>query len=142
MNRKNINIAKNDMGEHLLFAAVRNDDISYARYFLNMGANVNKQNIHGRTCLMDAILNNSYPMIEFLLSRYADPTCKTMCGDDAVSYAIFATNGKLCFDIVKLLVDKGADPNNRDMNGNTNVFWAHVNGKMEICQLLQKYGAE
>ena len=142
MNKKNVNTPQNELGEHALFKAVRENNISYARYILNMGGDVDKPNKHGRTCLMEAVLQKSYPMVEFLLSRYADPTSKTMCGDDAVSYAIFATNGKLCFDIVKLLVDKGADPNNRDMNGNSNVFWAHVNGKMEICQLLQKYGAE
>lgn len=138
MNKKNINQSKNELGEHVLFEAVRQKNISYTRYILNMGGDVNKPNKHGRTCLMEAVLQKSYEMVEFLLTRYADPTSKTMCGDDAISYAIFSTEDQLCYDIVSLLLDKGANPYNQDINGNTNYFWAHVNKKTHICDLLEK----
>jgi ankyrin repeat protein len=45
-------------------------------------------------------------------------------------------------DVVKLLLDKGADGNTKDRNGWTASMWAASMGHMQIVKLLQSHGAK
>lgn len=44
-------------------------------------------------------------------------------------------------DIGQILMDAGCDPNHKDANGQTAIFYAAGEGKVEMCRLLANYGA-
>jgi ankyrin repeat protein len=50
-----------------------------------------------------------------------------------------AASGKT--DVVKLLLDKGANINAKDAGGHTTLWWAIHNGDTEVARLLQARGA-
>ena len=45
-------------------------------------------------------------------------------------------------EIVKLLVDNGADTNAKDNDGNTPLTWALENGNLQTIDLLKTVGAK
>lgn len=44
-------------------------------------------------------------------------------------------------EIVKLLLDKGADPNIKSKHGNTALIYAVYNNNIDMARLLKQYGA-
>ena len=45
-------------------------------------------------------------------------------------------------EIVRLLLDHGADPNSRAVSGTSCLFWAVAQGRTDIYRLLRPYGAK
>ena len=53
-------------------------------------------------------------------------------------FAVISNNEKL----VELLLQKGSDPNHKDVQGNTPYHIASLEPSLEICKLLEKYNGD
>ena len=62
----------------------------------------------------------------------------------ATKRAVVFLNGfqKTCEDVVKLLLDRGANPNGRDNNGETPLHGAAENGNTNVVKLLLARGSD
>jgi ankyrin repeat protein len=62
-------------------------------------------------------------------------------GDTALHVGVKASNGGSHLEVLKLLLDEGADPNIPDNEGNTPLDTAIKNKNDEVISLLKSYGA-
>jgi len=104
--------------------AAREGDIETARVMLDAGANINHPDIDKGTPLLVSLVNKHYTFAKFLVDRGADVNLADVLGRTPLYAAIdmrnedySATPGRLALDtmpsidIVKALLDRGADTN-------------------------------
>ncbi len=114
--------------------AVKRRDPETARTLIYRGANVNAVPFIGALrALAFPSGDGDAQMTKLLLANGADHRSRTQ----AMIWA--ARMGRI--DIVKLLLDYGANPNNADCDGLTPLYWARKNGRREIIQCLEEAGA-
>lgn len=63
-------------------------------------------------------------------------------GQEINNNALIAASGEGKLETVKLLIEKGADVNAKDKNGNTPLKNALSHGKTEIAEFLREAGAK
>jgi ankyrin repeat protein len=81
-----------------------------------------------------AIENNDIDLINHcIINRLIDLDIKDFNGKTVLHYACY--NGNI--EIVKLLIEAGADINAKDIYGNTPLYWTYT---ADIIQLLFRYG--
>jgi ankyrin repeat protein len=116
--------------------SVKKGDLKMARYLLARGADPNIPSYS--TPLFEAVGNADLPMIQLLLDAKAHINHKAnYSGDTALIYA--AANGKA--DVVKLLLENGADLTIKNKKGSTAMDIALANGDMKIAAILRSQGA-
>lgn len=122
-----------------IFLAAAIGDIDQARQLLNEDATqVNRtKEVHGNQLppLAAAVFNQQPEMVQLLLEHGASPNVTLFDGAMTLLHEA-AKSGN--FQIVKLLVDHGADLNAKDgVEGKTPLEWAPVND-VEIKEVLQQ----
>lgn len=155
--------------ENLLKKECSKDDLTELKMLIIMGADVN---IHGiidhfshPTILAKCCLHNKKDLVELLINSGADVNFN---GSGALNLALNALNGDYVSDVIKLLIENGADPNpvmrkaiadNRlnlvkyllengaDVNysdgyGNSPITTACHYHNVEAVKLLLEYGAD
>lgn len=78
-----------------------------------------------RIALHHAALHNSLAVIQFLLSKGADPNASSICGDSPLHLAQKP-------ETVTLLIDAGAEPHNEDNTGVSPMDWAVREGREDL----------
>jgi ankyrin repeat protein len=153
-------------GTTALHRAAESGDIDMLKLLLEHGANVNAQQKNdegnGRTPLGSAARFGHGAAVRYLLAHGAD----AKLAGDALNFAVFQGNVEIvkalleagtelkatllpepmlvlaCFSynanpqIVKMLLERGADPTAKSQQGKTPVQLAHERGQQEIAQLL------
>lgn len=110
-----INVADHDRWTSLMMA-VANDRAEIAAVLLSKGAEVNAKNKRGETPLILAAERGNIPILRNLLAKGADVHVKeTLYGNTAM---LAATRGEH-LDVLKELVERGGNINERDKNGET-----------------------
>jgi ankyrin repeat protein len=107
----------------LLFTA-REGDIDSAKAMFDAGVDINQTDVDNTNALVVALMNKQYTFAKFLLDRGADPNIADIKGRTALYAAIDARNEDYSalpnrkaldpmpsFDIVKAIVEKGANLN-------------------------------
>lgn len=120
----------------------RDSSVHAIEILLKAGANPNYQK-EGTSVLSQIISYNCKDSIELLLQKNRWKI------DLNVNEEIYrgstplmeACAGKTHIEIVKLLLDNGANVNHQDMYGNTPMIVAHIRGHKDIVSLLLTYGA-
>lgn len=104
---------------------------------LKAGANPNGADVKtGVTPLMMAASNGWFESVQKLLERGALVNLRDLVsGDNALIYA--AKNEQDAFDVVRLLVSRGADPNHVDDDGLRAVDWATRKGNKRVVAVLR-----
>lgn len=87
---------------------------------LHSKVNLNQVDAHGRTLLIEAVLEKRTDLVKLLLEHGGDPAVADHDGSTALH---FAAQAQLP-EIVQLLIDKGAPINAQDHLGNTPLFKA------------------
>ena len=107
------------------------------KLLLEKGANVNVQDIHGRTPLYWAAQNGYTEIVKLLLEKGADVNARDNDGNTPLHWAVGACD----LEIVKLLLEKGANENHQDNNSITPLHSAVKTGNIELIKLLLEKGA-
>ena len=115
----------NSKGETLLHMAMKTDNPNAIQMCLKLGADINAVNNYGETPIFDAIRNGHYHNVLVSLNKYADIYHKNK--KEETPFIVACENKKRHLDIVRLLVDNGA--NIDDLNSE---------GKTIIASLLEK----
>jgi len=124
------------IGSGLMIAAWEGN-IAMMELFLRYGADVNYVNAHGEQALMHAAWKGQRAAVEWLLAHGAQVN---RAGDEwsALHYAVFAGHE----DLVRLLLERGADVNARAPNGSSVLMMAAREGHASLAELLLAHGAD
>jgi ankyrin repeat protein len=148
-----------------LLNACRIGDLEKVKQLLESGADVNvKDDEFGCTPLILASCNGHKEVVELLLDNGADVDARDKYGFCMIPFtlekdgkealkeleknvhingwtALMYASQKGYAEIVKLLIEKGANVNAKDDRGFTALMLASQNGHKEIVELLKSYGA-
>jgi ankyrin len=158
-----------DGGMTPLLFAVRDGRGAMMRLLLDLGADIDRPSGNGTSPLLIAVLNGQVGLATELLARGADPGAT----DDYQRAALFAAielrnpnrgtllfpDGRDPFELIKLLLEKGADPNRAanttpvhgwmqldgswvNFDGQTPFIRAALSGDIEVMRLLLAHGAD
>lgn len=162
-----------------LMYAAREGHIETARLFLNAGARVDEVDKNDVTPLFMAISNNHIDMARFLIEKGANINAKDWYGRTPLFAAVEMRNAdmdyrsfeviqtpedrRVILDFIKMLLDKGVDPNIRvnevpplrswmyllggslawvDFTGQTPFLLASLSGDVSTMRLLLEHGAD
>jgi uncharacterized protein len=153
-----------------LLAAVKANNIIEARKLLAEGANPNTKDDEGDPLLLNAALYSSPKVIELLLQKGADPNAKNKEGETALMWAVHDFEKVRCllkkgadvnaqtksgntalligsvgsdqYQIVKLLLDNGADPTVKNARRENCLMRAALFGDTATLSLLTRTGNE
>lgn len=139
---------KSELHQQVLF-----DRIKTAKSLIDSVADVNSTDYYGKSCLMTACSVGKRDMVQMLIENGADVNAKDKEGDSSIfqlkSYRdkkrrwIQTAKGSLTnnedVEILKLLIEQGADVNVRDKDGITPLFLV---SSFEVAEMLVENGAE
>jgi ankyrin repeat protein len=155
-------------GRSLLHAAVVSGNLRLVQLLISRGANINHRNRLGSTALMGAAAAGDNEMITMLLSAGADVSARRTpyesillapvhnghletvhlllkagadCRFDSAALLAEAVRQKQ-FQILKLLLETGADPNARGTRDSTALMWAAAFDNLSYVRLLLAHGAD
>jgi len=127
-------------GTTALSYAVYNNNKRLADYLLlKAEADVDIVNDYGASALYLASINADPDVVDKLLTSGANPDVSLLSGETSLMGA--ANRGRQ--DVVKLLLDHGADPNRKEINsGQTALMWAAAEKHPDVVQLLVQHNAD
>jgi ankyrin repeat protein len=154
--------AKGNYRRTVLMNAARSGNLEVVKFLIDKGADVNARTIQGRTALIDAAWGGNLEVVKLLIDKGADVNAKRqdgwtvlMCAadwqnqlpdlsakDEEAETALDAVAMARSLEVVKLLIDKGADVNAKDETGQTALSLASVNTQLEIVLYLKGHGAK
>lgn len=114
----------------------REDAADVLKYLINMGINVNEQDLWGQTVLHLAVMKNNKKLVEAVVDLGADVNMKDSVKKQPIHIA--AENGWDC--VLELLIQKGADINAEDIYQSTPLHFAAWNNKSSVAYILFKEG--
>lgn len=126
----------------LLYAAQKNNE-QRVKFLINTGrADVNQVNEAGDNVLIIACRNGNLPIAKFILSKKGTDNkpavninYQNKDGETALYEAVYA--GK--YDLSRLLLKLGADPNIADTRGNTPLLWTLIANNLKLTELLMQH---
>ncbi len=154
-----------DAGDSMLMYAVEKGNMELVQILLDNDADINARGSEGRTALMIAAQFDSVDILNLLLERGANVNARDANGESALMYGMYgapvdlapvlaapvdsdgetasilgADNGYA--DVVKLLLEKGANVDARDCCQQTALMVAAGLGDVETVKILLEYGAD
>ena len=114
-----------------------NDEIT--QLLLKHGADINQPDAGGSTVLYHAVLSNNKKMAEFLIENGADVN---LTEERGVTLLMMAINGRVDKEIIRLLLEKGANPNAQVPQSGNALLIAITNEDTDAVKLLLDYGAD
>lgn len=129
----------------LLHWAAINGRFEIVEFLVNQNANVNIcGGDNAETPLQWAVrYQNCAKVVHLLLAEHSNLNHKSIYGYDALYLAVQAGN----INVVYMLLNSGADPNTRDLHGDTPLHWQLKNdlsnaNKWDMIRLLCKFHAD
>lgn len=92
----------------------------------------------GWTLLYNAVVNNEFENVEYLLKSGADPNIPNIYGETPLYQAVDIGN----HSIINLLLEQGANPNLQQQDGDTPLHIAAAKGDTKIVRLLFAFKAD
>lgn len=149
--------AKDNFGFTALMSAAMEGHADTVKLLLDRDADINAQNTDGFTALIEAAARGRTDAVKLLLDKGADVNVKNnLQGDTALILAAGAWGQYPLFDeprnpleleriytpVAELLLNKGANVNAKNDNGDTALISAARNGNIAIVKLLLAKGAD
>ena len=135
---------RDEEGRTPLYVVSYRGQVDIMRWLLDRGADANAQRCSpGRfTPLHEAATGTHLEAVQLLLERNADANLQSTGGDTSLHGAIHGYFKRKVADIVRRLLEYGADPNICDNDVSTPLHQASYRGLLEVAQLLISYGAK
>lgn len=118
------------------------DDIAMVEFLLSRGADVDKQNCYRTTPLMYAVKYASTPLISLLLSHKPDLGLVSIMGSAALHWAILQNTRPGRGVVCGLLIEAGADMEQRMSDESTPLRCAAMGGLADVVEVLLEGGAD
>lgn len=115
-------------------------DIEMMKELIKAGANVNSK-YSSETVLMTAISKNSLEMVKELIKNGADAKHYAEYNNNLIMWALKDDNYDVDIDIIEELIKAGINVNDKNGNGETALMLAVKRKRLDIVELLEKYGA-
>jgi ankyrin repeat protein len=132
---------KNKFYQTALYKAAQLGNFEMIKLLLDYGADPNIQSDTGSNALMSAARRNSPQIVKLLLEKGADVHQQTVGGGEVLWLTII-DNKDVNYDVVKYLLEYGAEVNTIDSVWRTPLNRAEDLGRDDIVELLKEYGAE
>lgn len=137
-NRKSINL-KQHLGNTPLHIAAMNGYNELVKLLISCQADIDPENLSGDTPLGLAALAGNEDTSKMLIDHGSDPNY--VCADNGIGPLYIAID-TVETAVVKVLLESGADPNQKYRFGNTPLHLAAKNGSEDILNLLIAAGAD
>jgi ankyrin repeat protein len=150
--KPNIKVAKKLINEIIdeggdispaLSVAVSNNHTKIALFLIENGADVNlnvREGFENRSVLLNAVCFNNKSVVRALINKGAKVNICTMNLKETP--LIRASQLRYGYDIVKMLVEAGADINAQDAGNFTPFIWAMSDNNKDIARFLFDNGAD
>ncbi len=154
-----------------LFQAIQRNDAAGVKHLLNGGADANAQDTESTPALMTAVLYAGSDCVKLLLDRGANPNARNTAGATALMWAIpdldkikllvasgadvnarsanlqrtpllIAASYPGSVEILRLLVDHGADIHAKDRNGMHALGRATLSADVDVVRFLVEHGCD
>lgn len=131
---------KNKLNEYF-FATIRDEEHSVAwkckriAYFLQLGVDINAKDEGGNTPLFFA---KKAEVVEYLVKNGAEINIKN---NHSVSPILFQINKDDNYEVIKKMVEKGADIDDKDEKGWTGLMYAVAYNRVDMVDFLIDLGA-
>jgi ankyrin repeat protein len=122
------------LGGAALLTAIDGDNLEIVKLLLEGGANTDVAENDGTTPLTKAVQRNHTAMVKLLLEKGANP--------NTWSPPLYFAAGQGDVEVVRLLLDHGADINETNANQTTALHQATLNGRAAVVKLLIERGAK
>jgi len=137
-NKADINL-KDKSGSTALHDAARKGHESVVKILIKHGTNIDEKRNRGKTPLHVAVENNHENIVKLILENEGNVNSKNEYGDTPLHIAV---NKSVDLELIKLLLDNGADLENHNSAEKTPLFQTLWEGKIDIAKLLLKHGAK
>jgi ankyrin repeat protein len=124
-----------------LAAASFHGRVDTMRWLLDHGADANTRSVYHVTPLIQAAAAVQLEAVQVLLEYNADTNSQDIDGETPLYWVLGRSEGKVV-DIVRRLLDHGADPNIRNKSHTTPLHRASSHGWLEAARLLLSFGAK
>jgi len=130
----------------LLHRAVYHGYLKLIQLLIDIGADVNirdKDNFTPLHSIIDGNQNNWFECIELLLKNKADVNTKHCWQESGCQETplITAVRNEVYIEVIKLLLEHGADVNIVDSDGDKAINYAYDHNLKDVIKLLEEYGA-
>ena len=130
------NLTRDHLGNTPLHCAVRWNALQAARSVIQLGSDVNAQNLSGKTALSDACRSAKKDMAVLLIRSGADINATDATGRTVLMDAISSSNEEM----VRLLLQYKANVQVQEMSGRNAYHEAALTGNIGIINLIRKAG--
>ena len=126
---------KDAKGNTPIFYAIRYSNYYALQELLNVNADANYKNTSNINALHLAVLKKDLIMVKMIIKYIKNINAKTLTGDTVLHYAC----SYQLYDIIKLLLDAGADPNISESEHELYpIFYSIIQNDIDIVKLLIK----
>jgi ankyrin repeat protein len=137
--------AKDDTGATPLYVAVERQQLPAADFLITNKAEINVRVSNGMTPLTTAIRQGEIEMAKLLLEHHADANMETEPPNGPstpLHLAIEGNQAQIVQQLVQLLLDHGAKPNEMDSGGEPILVYATKQGNVDVIRSLIQHGAD
>lgn len=130
------NLARDHLGNTPLHAAVRWNALNAAVTLIQLGVDVNAQNMSGKTALSDCCRSGKTEMASLLIRNGADVNAADATGRTVLMDTVSGHNENM----LSLLLQNGANPLIQEMSGRNAYHEAAISGNLNIIKMLRNAG--
>lgn len=126
-----------DKNDQSLFIAINNPETFY--FLIKRDLNPDVKNLNSRPLLLELLLSDKMNLVDLIIDHKADLNIRDNNGCCILHFLASLTGN---YDKILYMLERGANPNNKDLHGYTPLHDAAMIGKLDYVKLLIEYGGD